>query len=96
MISSDQIRNCLYAIRKSELYNGEYEELHRHYHTWQHIETLFSMIESQVRPDHEKSILYTVAFFHDMIYDTNKPENEINSAKHFNEYIKKIDRKSVV
>lgn len=76
----------------------KYAELHRHYHDYYHLVELFKKLEEassipslskQVKAGEKALILQT--FFHDLIYDPKKSDNEEASSKMFEEYYKKED-----
>lgn len=92
-ISAKRILTELYGLRDSEFYQGEYEEPHRHFHTWDHIENIFSLIDKHDGlKEFEKAILYVVAFFHDIVYypSQDKLSMEHHSANRFVEYVNLI------
>ncbi len=72
----------LLGIPKEVLKN--YDEPHRHYHNWNHIEDLLTQAE-------QRKILSTELFlaivFHDIIYDPLSSTNEIDSADYMNMFI---------
>lgn len=101
MYDPQKIREQLIDFYNSSYYKGEYEESHRYYHTIDHVLDLFSMIDDfteenismlikeKISMEHFKSVLYVLAFFHDIIYAPMSSEykySEITSAKVFLRY----------
>jgi predicted metal-dependent HD superfamily phosphohydrolase len=59
---------------------AHYQELHRHYHTLQHLHECFAMLD-ELRPDVEPVGEIALAiWFHDAIYDVRRQDNEQASA----------------
>jgi pantetheine-phosphate adenylyltransferase len=62
-------------------------EPHRYYHNVDHLIQILKDIESDVRFNgldvHEKHALLLAAFFHDIIYNPKKNDNEVQSIKYF-------------
>lgn len=71
-----------------DIVQGLYGEPVRHYHTLQHLREMFQHFE--LAKDHftfSSPHLVTLAvFFHDIIYEPKKPDNEERSADKFEEY----------
>ena len=61
-----------------------YSEPQRHYHTFQHLDELTTHSESAKS---SQAIVLSI-FFHDIIYDGTKKDNEEKSAELFEEYCK--------
>jgi predicted metal-dependent HD superfamily phosphohydrolase len=57
----------------------EYTSSSRHYHNLKHIFSFYEVIESQ-KTSASKDDLMLAAFFHDVIYDTHRNDNEEKSA----------------
>ena len=49
---------------------SHYSESHRHFHVWDHVESIISKINSnsELEPV-QKEILTIAAYFHDIVYD---------------------------
>lgn len=60
-----------------------YAEPHRHYHTWQHVESVVCCL---LRPEFSELLssnrqaLILAAFYHDAVYDATRNDNEERSA----------------
>ncbi|MGO2339492.1 MAG: HD domain-containing protein [Psychrobacter sp.] len=60
---------------------GYYDERQRAYHTLQHIQQLFSQFE-QVKHDlNEPHIIALALYYHDVIYEPTRSDNELKSAR---------------
>lgn len=57
-----------------------YSEAGRHYHTLGHIESLLDLILRHQMDAEEQTALSFAAWFHDVIYDTRRTDNEERSA----------------
>lgn len=67
---------------------SRYSESHRHFHVWDHVESIISKINSNNELlSVEKEILTIAAYFHDIVYDPTKNDNEEMSVKLMREYI---------
>ncbi len=55
-------------------------EVHRHYHTWTHIEALLSWQEKLARQLNDPTAVELAVLFHDAIYDPHATDNEAQSA----------------
>lgn len=60
-----------------------YSEPHRFYHTLDHLDEIWQLLEAQGYGDNDVLLLATV--FHDIIYDPRSATNEEDSAQYFNE-----------
>jgi pantetheine-phosphate adenylyltransferase len=60
-----------------------YRESHRFYHTLNHLDEIWQLLEAQGYGDNDVLLLTTV--FHDIIYDPRSATNEEDSAEYFNE-----------
>jgi pantetheine-phosphate adenylyltransferase len=60
---------------------NRYNEEHRFYHSWWHIEDLFQQIEKRNLLDNDALFLATI--FHDSVYDPKAQDNEEKSANLF-------------
>ncbi len=59
---------------------ARYEERHRHYHTVQHLDECFARLdEAGVAVEHRFEVELAL-WFHDAVYDTRRPDNEVQSA----------------
>ena len=59
----------------------KYSEIHRFYHTFEHIEFLINKINKKFELDEkEREILILTALFHDIIYNSQKTDNELQSV----------------
>lgn len=76
----------------------KYSELHRYYHDYSHLVELFKKLEElrdvsslkEIIKNQEKELIYQT-FFHDLVYDPKKTDNEEVSAKMFEDYYKQDD-----
>ena len=60
---------------------ARYSELHRAYHTLQHLEECFTWLEkTRSLAAHPGEVAFAL-FYHDAIYDTHAPDNEQRSAE---------------
>ncbi|WP_343691943.1 hypothetical protein [Chitinophaga sp.] len=57
-----------------------YSESHRYYHNLDHIQTLLVFIEEYNHLVHDLEALQLAVFFHDIIYDVQRGDNEERSA----------------
>ncbi|WP_282608488.1 hypothetical protein [Pelagibius sp. Alg239-R121] len=55
-------------------------EVHRHYHTWAHIEALLKWLEEIVGQINDPHAVELAVLFHDAIYDPHSADNEVQSA----------------
>lgn len=60
-----------------------YAEPQRHYHTWEHVESLLSHFRRWVRHFHRPDPLLWAVYWHDAIYDPHACDNEALSAQLF-------------
>lgn len=58
-----------------------YAEKQRYYHTMEHIQSMIVEIESNKDAALDKNVLLFATWFHDMVYDPKKSDNEEQSAK---------------
>lgn len=58
-----------------------YEEPHRFYHTWNHLEDIFQQLTDRGLVDNEALLL--AAVYHDVIYDPKSATNEEDSEQYF-------------
>jgi len=59
---------------------ARYAEPHRHYHTLDHLQHMFSVIELLCHPQPAGPALLLAVWFHDAIYDPRAADNEEQSA----------------
>lgn len=64
-----------------------WQEPHRHFHTEEHLSNLIEDIEHlyqhQKLSEEDRKVLLLTAFYHDVIYDPTRSDNEENSAEFF-------------
>lgn len=59
---------------------GRYAEPHRHYHTYQHLAECFEKIQDIISLAEHPAEVNVGLWFHDVIYDTQRHDNEERSA----------------
>lgn len=59
---------------------GRYSEPHRHYHTYQHLAECFEKVQDIVTLAEHPAEVNVGLWFHDVIYDTQRHDNEERSA----------------
>lgn len=57
-----------------------YSEPERHYHTLEHVATMLDFVQGHDTEPEEGTALRFAAWFHDVIYDTTRSDNEERSA----------------
>lgn len=67
-----------------------YSEKHRHYHTLQHIEHLFFLLEKNKNLVADWETLVISIFYHDAVYNARKSDNEEQSAVFMQQAMSKI------
>ena len=65
-----------------------YNETQRAYHSLQHIQQLFSQFEQIKHQLHEPHIIALALYYHDVIYDPRRSDNELKSAEYAVEALK--------
>ena len=65
-----------------------YNESQRAYHSLQHIQQLFSQFEQIKHQLHEPHIIALALYYHDVIYDPRRSDNELKSAEYAVEALK--------
>lgn len=75
-----------------------YNEDHRFYHNWEHIEDLLKQIEKRDHKDRRRSLmqndaLFLATIYHDAVYDAKANDNEEKSAELFKIECKKGGKK---
>src|SRR5206468_11177947 len=59
---------------------GRYSEPHRHYHTYQHLAECFEKVQDIIHLAEHPGEVDVGLWFHDVIYDTQRHDNEERSA----------------
>jgi predicted metal-dependent HD superfamily phosphohydrolase len=59
---------------------GIYSGPGRHYHDLRHIETLLALAREHAHEITDSEAVEAAIWFHDAVYDTRKPDNEVQSA----------------
>jgi predicted metal-dependent HD superfamily phosphohydrolase len=59
---------------------GRYSESHRHYHTHQHLAECFEKVQDIIRLAEHPAEVHLGLWFHDVIYDPQRHDNEQRSA----------------
>jgi predicted metal-dependent HD superfamily phosphohydrolase len=59
---------------------GRYSEPHRHYHTYQHLAECFEKVQDIISLAEHPAEVNVGLWFHDVIYDTQRHDNEERSA----------------
>ncbi len=57
-----------------------YQQADRHYHNLDHITNLIAELKQCIRLQHDHDALLYAAFFHDIVYDVSRSDNEAQSA----------------
>lgn len=65
--------------------NNAYNESHRHYHNWNHIEFMLHKMDDLIKLVSQPNVVRNAIFWHDKIYNTKQPDtiNVIQSAESF-------------
>jgi len=64
-----------------------YDEPHRYYHNWEHIQkciSMYSVVEKKLK---RATSVYLALLFHDIVYDPKSNDNELRSANFAYQYI---------
>jgi predicted metal-dependent HD superfamily phosphohydrolase len=74
-----------------------YSEIHRHYHTLDHVEACLAVLDDAKGLDdpYDREVAEYAIWFHDVVYDSRRDDNEISSVGvwlHAARNIKKLDR----
>lgn len=78
-----------------DMIESKYTEKHRRYHTLSHLSDMFKHFDD-VRDQLSQAQLVGMAiFFHDVVYDPKKTDNEERSAEIFLEFAKNITSKEI-
>ena len=67
-----------------------YQSKDRAYHNFEHIEKLLSFLERHSGKITDRMDVKLVAYFHDVIYDTTKKDNEEQSAEYAQNYLRQL------
>lgn len=86
-------------VKSFPFYNevrSRYNEPHRHYHNWNHVERLFDLLEDFdddifIPSFTFKKELALSILFHDSVYDPKRSDNEVESVKLFYEMTNCLD-----
>lgn len=78
-----------YGIQNPQAIAAAWQETHRYYHSETHLAFLLDEIEKllkaqKLNPEHY-AVLVMAAFFHDIVYDPTRQDNELQSAQMFEE-----------
>ncbi len=79
---------------KSSKWLAMYDESHRFYHNWDHIEDVMEYAGDDIKSDE----VFIAILFHDIIYDPKRKDNELRSAEFFLENkseFRKLSPKSI-
>jgi predicted metal-dependent HD superfamily phosphohydrolase len=71
----DLVNNTYASLLKA------YQSPDRHYHNWSHIQQLVALHETYARQIADPDTVLFSIFFHDIVYDTRKSDNEEKSAE---------------
>jgi predicted metal-dependent HD superfamily phosphohydrolase len=74
------VRDCAELRRLHGDVLGRYSEPHRHYHTYQHIAECFEKVRDIISLAEHPAEIGVSLWFHDVIYDTRRHDNEERSA----------------
>ena len=79
------INNAIKPAKVNALWQDiavRYNETHRAYHTLQHIHQLFSQFEQINHHLNEPHLIALALYYHDVIYDPRRSDNELKSAEY--------------
>jgi len=85
------INNAIKLAKVNALWQDiavRYNESQRAYHSLQHIQQLFSQFEQIKHQLHEPHIIALALYYHDVIYDPRRSDNELESAEYAVEALK--------
>ncbi|WP_440825979.1 HD domain-containing protein [Psychrobacter cryohalolentis] len=85
------INNAIKPAKVNTLWQDiavRYDETQRAYHSLQHIQQLFSQFEQIKHQLHEPHIIALALYYHDVIYDPRRSDNELKSAEYAVEALK--------
>ncbi len=69
----------------------QYSQTHRYYHTLQHVTSLLSHLQTVEHLINDHFCVETAIWFHDMVYDPKRDDNEARSAQSAVRFLKAID-----
>ncbi|MCJ1306501.1 hypothetical protein MMC25_000144 [Agyrium rufum] len=78
------------ASEWADIFIKRYTEPQRHYHTLDHIGAMVHCLEEYRELIHDEEAVRLAIFFHDIIYDPRRNDNEVASVKLFEEYAASI------
>lgn len=67
-----------------------YSERHRHYHNLNHLAHLFSLCDRNIERIKNPALVGFAIFYHDIVYDTYREDNEEQSAVIAGEHLKEL------
>ena len=73
-----------------QIIQGKYSEKSRFYHNFSHVKTLLGLFESFADKTRDPQAIQFAIWFHDLIYDTRKSDNEAESARLASEMLDKL------
>lgn len=73
---------------------SHYGELQRHYHTMSHIQDLLKLFETHSDKIKDCSTVLMAIYFHDIIYDPTRADNEEKSAEYFQQMLPLLNQKN--
>lgn len=78
------------GIRLSPFYylklRRQYAEKQRYYHRWSHIENCFKVLNGKYTSDPNLPLVKMALFFHDVVYDPARKDNEDRSCEQFTKF----------
>ena len=84
-LNQNEVEVCYY------IFESFYLSSERYYHNFEHVKDLLNHIQyEQSITEEERRILIYTAFFHDLVYDPKRKDNECNSASVAGYWLKKI------
>eukprot|EP00967_Tisochrysis_lutea_P027619 scaffold32099_cov18-Tisochrysis_lutea.AAC.1 len=66
--------------------SDSYAEPHRHYHALNHLANMFELLDQADLDGHSRVAVALAIFFHDLVYDAKRKDNEMRSAELFNQF----------
>lgn len=84
------------AVQGWELLARNYCEKGRYWHSFSHIEECLNLLDTTDLPEERKTNLEFALFFHDVIYDTHRSDNEERSAEVASEFLGDFSGKEAV
>ncbi|WAC02499.1 hypothetical protein N7U66_01950 [Lacinutrix neustonica] len=83
--SLEDIEDCYSLVVK------HYSKPNRHYHNLNHIKSLISQIKQLSLTTYNENILINVAIFHDVVYVSDRKDNEQKSAEFARNWLSKLN-----